>query len=170
MEKFNDIHNIINEYITLMDKLIDFERSKLEAVQSKDNDLLNTFLKEEQVYLLQLRGLDQKRETTQRNLGIENLTYRDIISLAEGQEKENLQSSYDTLSIKTTEFKNLIETIKTHIEIKLHTIEATMEKFGGSSSADSNLGIYDKVSGQHNNQNSKSTFANTTGKFQSTKV
>ncbi len=84
MEDYAEIRGIIDEYITLMDKLIDFEQEKLQAVKVKDLKKLDAFLKEEQAYLLKLRGLDQKREKLQKQLGAEGLTYRQIIERTEG--------------------------------------------------------------------------------------
>ncbi len=163
MNSYIEIKEIIDEYIELMDKLIVFEQDKLEAIKEKNNDALNTFLKEEQVYLLQLRGLDKKRETIQKHLGIDGLTYKEIIEKTQGTIRKEFETSYDILSIKISQFEDLQNTIKTYIDIKLHTIDSLMNKFGASSSSSSNtLNTYDKINIQNQTAQHK--------KFEPTKV
>jgi len=90
MNNYAEIKEVIEEYIKLMDLLIDFEQKKLNAVKDKDIQKLDSFLKEEQVYLLKLKGLDQKREGIQKKLGVEGLTYRQIIEKTEGTLRSEL--------------------------------------------------------------------------------
>lgn len=167
MNNYIEIKMIIDEYIKLMDKLIHFEQDKLEAIKSKQTEQLDAFLKEEQAYLLQLRGLDQKREATQKQLGIEGLTYRQIIGQIDQTEdsaRSDFESSYELLSIKTKEFKEIINTIKTYIDIRLHTIDAFMEKVSVAPSQNVQTGIYDKISSQNDTINSQIS------RFKSTKA
>lgn len=163
MDKYAEIKDIIAEYIVLMDRLINFEQNKLQAVQEKNNEQLDIFLKEEQVYLLQLRGLDQKRETTQKKFGMEGLTYRQIIDSSDGTIRNDLESAYSILSSKTIEFKSLMDTIKSYIDVRLHTIDALVGKFGGTPTQRTSVGIYDQVTGQPAESAKHS-------RFQSTKV
>lgn len=167
MNNYIEIKKIIDEYIKLMDKLISFEQEKLEAIKSKNVDQLDTLLKGEQAYLLQLRGLDQKREATQKQLGIEGLTYREIIGRIDRTEdslRNDFKSSYELLSIKTKQFKEIINTIKTYIDIRLHTIDAFMEKVSTAPSQSVQTGIYDKIASQNDDINSQIS------RFKSTKA
>ncbi|QAT42018.1 flagellar export chaperone FlgN [Aminipila luticellarii] len=145
MEDYAEIRGIIDEYITLMDKLIDFEQEKLQAVKVKDLKKLDAFLKEEQAYLLKLRGLDQKREKLQKQLGAEGLTYRQIIERTEGDTRIEMENSYNILSEKTKQFNELLSTLKTYIGIRLHTIDEVMKQFGNESMQTDQTGIYDRI-------------------------
>lgn len=165
MNNYMEIKEIIDEYIKLMDKLIGFEQEKLKAVETKNIEHLDSFLNEEQVYLLQLRGLDQKRETILKKSGMEGLTYRQIINGIDSSQssvRSELENSFEILSVKTNQFKEIINTIKTYIDLRLHTIEAFMERFGAPPSQDAGTGIYDKIAGQSNTNNAS--------RFKSTKV
>lgn len=166
MSNYNEIQLIMEEYTSVMDKLIVFENNKLQAIDEKNNELLDKFLKDEQVYLLQLKGLDQKRETLQKKLGIEGLTYRNIIDITDIDHKSDMEATYQILASKIEEFKNLTEAIKTYIDLRLHTIDALMEKFGAAPIRDSQSGIYDRISGQSENN----VGSGHSGMFQSTKV
>lgn len=147
MNGYIEIKGIMDEYISLMDKLITFEKEKLQAIQGKKTEELDAFLKEEQAYLLQLRGLDQKREKIQKENGFEGMTYRQIIAKAQGDMQHDLDESFQQLDVKTKEFKELIKTINSYIDIKLHTIDAVMEKFGAEPPAKTpQSGVYDRIS------------------------
>ncbi len=140
-ENYQRIQEIMEEYSTLLDQLVDFEKNKLDAVKAKNLEQLDNFLKDEQVHLLSLKGLDVKREKIQNECGLEGLTYRQIIDKAPEELKAPLQASYDQISEKTSYFQELVRTINTYIDIQLHTIEAVMERIGAEKSQPS--GIYD---------------------------
>nr|WP_315024610.1 flagellar protein FlgN [uncultured Aminipila sp.] len=167
MNNYVEIKEIMDEYIKLMDKLISFEQEKLEAIKDKKIDQMDMFLKEEQAYILQLRGLDGKREATQKRLGVEGLTYRQIINQIEQAEdslRVELENSYQVLSIKTKQFKEIISTIKTYIDIRLHTIDAFIEKISTAPPQSVQSGIYDKIANQNDDVN------NRISRFKSTKA
>ena len=147
MEGYLKLKNIMDEYVALLDKLIAFEEKKLEAVKYAKIDELDRFLKEEQVHLLQFKGLDSKREKLQKELGFEGLTYKQIIAKTDGDLRQQLEDSFVVLENKTNHFKSLIRTISGCIDVKLHTIDATLEKFGAEPLAKpaQTTGIYDKI-------------------------
>lgn len=162
MENYKEVKSIIEEYIHLMDELIAFETKKLQVIANKDMDSLNKYMKEEQVYLLQLRGLDQKREAAQVKSGVAGLTYRQIIEKLDGSDKNEMEQLFQTLSTKTKEFKKTISTIKSYIDVKLHIIDTVMEKLGG------NLTSTPTVYNASGAQLSNTKLPN--GRFESTKV
>lgn len=146
MDGFIKIKGIMDEYTALMDILIAFEKEKLEAVKKKKTSELDDFLKKEQAYLLQLRGLDGKREKLQKEYGFEGMTYRQLIDKAESDIKRELQESFTALSAKTNEFRNIVKTINSYIDIQLHTIDAVLEKMGAPApSRTEQTGIYDRI-------------------------
>ena len=71
----DDFIDLLEKLILLFDDLADVEQTKLEAATNKDIDTLSDCMKEEQVFLLQFRGLDKKRETIQKDLGFENMKF-----------------------------------------------------------------------------------------------
>ena len=160
MSRYMAVKEIMDEYISLMDKLIEFETEKLNAIKINKAKDLDKFLKEEQVLLLQLRGLDVKREKFLRENGLEGKKYREIIDLAEGEEKGELDKSFSILSAKTKDFKSLIRTINSYIDIKLHTIDAVIDKLGGTpSQRGEKMGVYDRINkGQEDTANAVHRF------------
>ncbi|MBN7773738.1 MULTISPECIES: flagellar export chaperone FlgN [Bacillati] len=162
MENYKEIQSVIDEYIQLMDKLIAFEQEKLDVISREDIELLNKYMKEEQVYLLQLRGLDQKREAAQEKCGVTGLTYKQIIEKMDGAEGNEMQEAYQILSSKTNEFRQIINTIRSHIEVKSHIIDHVIQKLGGKTDFTNNT--YG-TSGEPLHPSGIQT-----GRFQSTKV
>lgn len=162
MNNYKEIKAVIDEYIQLMDKMILFEKEKLEVLSRKDMDLLNKYMKEEQVFLLQLRGLDQKREAAQAKCGLVGLSYKQIIQQMDGPEGTEMQESYQILSSKTNEFKQIIGTIKSIIEVKSHIIENMVQKLGGR--------LDDVPSTYDGSGDSLHSSKLQTGRFQSTKI
>lgn len=123
-----DLNNIVLSLIELLGNLIKIEQDKLKAVTSNDLDTLNACIKNEQVEVLKLKGLDKKREQIQADLGYKNLTFKEIISLLPAEQKEQSQKLYDTLQQTTNEFNELNNSVKTAIDVNLHTINTTLSK------------------------------------------
>ncbi len=128
MEQLKEIKDIMEEYIELLEALTEFEQRKFDALKAKDMEKLDTFLKEEQVHFLQLRGLDSKREKLLKEAGLEGKTYRQLLDLVEPSLKQEFQHSFDILSDKTDQLKDLIRTINIHIELQLHTIDTFRDR------------------------------------------
>ena len=84
----DDFIDLLEKLILLFDDLADVEQTKLEAVTDKDIDTLSDCMKEEQVFLLQFRGIDKKRETIQKDLGFENMKFSEIISISPSSRKK----------------------------------------------------------------------------------
>ena len=152
MEGYLMLKDIMDEYVALLDELIVFEEGKLDAVKKGNIEDLDRFLKEEQVHLLQFKGLDSRREKLQMELGFDGLTYREIISKTNGELRQQLEESFTVLESKTNHFKGLIKTINSCIDVKLHTIDVALERFGAEpvSKPTQTTGIYDKISGDMN--------------------
>ena len=128
----------LNDTLTLFDELITLENKKVDAIAENDVTQLDQYMNDEQVFLLQMRNLDFKREKTQGQLGVPGLTFRQLTEKFEGAEKETLDSLYEALSSKTAELKEAISGTKKLIEMHLSSISAVLEKIEG------NEGVYNK--------------------------
>ena len=81
MNDFTDYGKIIEEFITLFDNLIPIEQEKLDAAVKNQVTFIEDCMHREQAAVLQLRGLEQKREAEQRRLGMEGYSFRQILCL-----------------------------------------------------------------------------------------
>lgn len=128
MTTITELNKIVLALIELLGNLIRIEQDKLKAVTSNDLDTLNACIKNEQVEVLKLKGLDKKREQIQSALGYENLTFKEIILLLPVEQKEESQNLYHTLQQKTNEFNEINNSVKVAIDVNLHTINTTLSK------------------------------------------
>ena len=135
---FDSFCKVIRETLTLFDDLNSFEDKKLDALTENDVTLLDQFINDEQAYLMKMRGLDQKREKLQQDLGTPDLTFREMIEKFKGEERETLRGLYEELTAKSTRLKDAITSTKRQLELHLASISALIEKIEGSE------GTYDR--------------------------
>lgn len=82
MNDFTAFTKVIEEFITLFDHLIEIEQEKLDAAVKNRVTFVEDCMHKEQAAVLQLRGLEQKREAEQKHLGMEGYTFRQILEEA----------------------------------------------------------------------------------------
>ena len=83
----------------------------------------------EQAAVLQLRGLEQKRETEQRRLGMEGYTFRQILESAP-EEADVLNPLFDQLAERVRSFQSVSASAKDIIEVNLHVIQTALASEG----------------------------------------
>ena len=127
MSIFEQIKKQMEEYSAAFDVLVDFEQRKFAAVKAKDLEIIDEYLKEEQAYLLQLRGFDSKRDELLKANGYDGYTFRQIIDESEGEERAELENLYITVSQKLDRFKKLMQTIDSYIDLQLFSVEGAIE-------------------------------------------
>ena len=79
------------------------------------------------------KNADKKREQIQSSLGFENLTFSEIISNLPDIHKEECKDMYDQLLNKTNDFKSISSSVKTAIEVNLHSIDSIINKLKNDS-------------------------------------
>ena len=119
----------LTELNQALDTLTALEQRKLKAVQNNDLQTLDQCMKQEQALLLKLRGIDKKRESIQKDLGFENLTFTQIIEKAPLSHKKQLSEIFDTLNLKLDRYKDIFTNTQNAIEINLHNINKKLESF-----------------------------------------
>ena len=129
---------VLTDTLTLFDELLGLETKKIDAISENDVTLLDQYMNDEQVYLLQMRNLDFKRGKIQEQYDASGLTFKQMIERFDGAEKDTLDSLYDELSKKSTELKEAIAGTKKLIELHLHSISTLLEKMEGGE------GVYNK--------------------------
>ncbi|WP_352400306.1 flagellar export chaperone FlgN [Anaerotignum sp.] len=123
-----DFNRVVLSLIQLIETLINIEQDKLKAVSTNDLDLLNSCIKNEQVQVLKLRGLDKKREQIQTDLGYENLSFREIIKLLPIEQQAESKKLFTILQQTTNQFNALNGSVKTALDVNLHSINTTLSK------------------------------------------
>ena len=129
---FDSFCAIIGDMTALFDELADFENKKLDAIAANDVAQLDKYMKEEQVYLLKMKGLEQRREKFQNRLGAPGLTFSGLIGKFGEPERDILTPLYDELASKTTEVRDAVSCTKRYIDLHLNSISALLEKLEGN--------------------------------------
>lgn len=70
---------VLEQLCTVLEQLCRVEADKLTVVSADHPDQLESLLNDENMLLLQLRGLDKKRSDLLRRSGLEGLTFRQIL-------------------------------------------------------------------------------------------
>ena len=79
MVDLSGFQQLIRQFIVLFDRMIPLEQAKLDAVSQNEISRLEEIIKKEQAEIMALRGLDQKREKLQAELGWKDLTFQKIL-------------------------------------------------------------------------------------------
>ena len=70
---------VLEQLCTVLEQLCQVEADKLTVISADHPDQLESLLNDENMLLLQLRGLDKKRSDLLRRSGLEGLTFRQIL-------------------------------------------------------------------------------------------
>ena len=131
MTKFADL---IRQFAELFDRLIPLEQEKLDIVKQNQVSALEDIIKREQAEIMTLRGLDQKRERLQKELGFPDMTFSEILERVSGDEKTELQKLFEELGSRVRQFRSITESSKTMMEVNLHAINkmVTQKTYGSA--------------------------------------
>ena len=97
---------VLEQLCTVLEQLCRVEADKLTVVSADHPDQLESLLNDENMLLLQLRGLDKKRSDLLRRSGLEGLTFRQILMQEDSEEAVALLSPIlERLSIQAEKLK-----------------------------------------------------------------
>ena len=77
---------VLEQLCTVLEQLCQVEADKLTVISADHPDQLESLLNDENMLLLQLRGLDKKRSDLLRRSGLEGLTFRQILMQEDSEE------------------------------------------------------------------------------------
>lgn len=130
MNDFSDYSKIIEEFIALFDHLIPIEQEKLDAAVKNQVTFIEDCMHKEQAAVLQLRGLEQKRESEQKRLGMEGYTFRQILEHAPEEAVVLLSPLFDQLAERVRSFRSVSDSARDIIgKSSCNTISSCRGKF-----------------------------------------
>ena len=131
MTKFADL---LRQFVELFDRMTPLEQEKLEVVKRNQVSALEEIIKKEQAEIMALRGLDQKRERLQKELGFEGMTFQEILGRLPEEQQPEFRELFDTLGSRVKEFQSITESSKAMMEVNLHAInKMAAQAHGGTS-------------------------------------
>lgn len=126
MDHYTDFVSLIRDFIDLFQSLTAVEQQKLDAAVANDLSILEDCMKKEQAFVLRLRGLEQQRDTLQRELNMENLKFREILSRVPDEVNEELTPLFQELSEKVRMFQSVNASAQDAISVNLHKIQSVL--------------------------------------------
>ena len=125
---------------TVLEQLCQVEADKLTVISADHPDQLESLLNDENMLLLQLRGLDKKRSDLLRRSGLEGLTFRQILMQEDSEEAVALLSPIlERLSIQAEKLKKVKGGTDRLIRIRMKQLE---QRLAGAKQSDPH--VYDK--------------------------
>ena len=128
MKDFSGFIAVIQELIALFEDLIPVEQEKLDAAVKNRVSFVDECMHKEQAFVLQLKGLEQKREIQQKQLGMEGYTFRQILEHAPTETAAVLTPLFDRLSAQIRLFQSINSSARDIIEVNLHVIHSALAK------------------------------------------
>ena len=130
---------VLEQLCTVLEQLCQVEADKLTVISADHPDQLES-LNDENMLLLQLRGLDKKRSDLLRRSGLEGLTFRQILMQEDSEEAVALLSPIlERLSSQAEKLKKVKGGTDRLIRIRMKQLE---QRLSGAKQSDPH--VYDK--------------------------
>ena len=123
MSKYFGVLTSLNQ---LFDNMIALEAKKLDAISRNEIDRIEQYMKDEQAFTMQLRGIDNKRDVILKEMGFPGYTMKQMLDVADGDNKQRIRDESVRLEKKVEDLKNAIASAKKYIELHLHGIEGLL--------------------------------------------
>lgn len=131
---------VLEQLCTVLEQLCQVEADKLTVISADRPDQLESLLNDENMLLLQLRGLDKKRSDLLRKSGLEGLTFRQILMQEDSEEAVALLSPIlERLSSQAEKLKKVKGGTDRLIRIRMKQLE---QRLSGAKQSDPH--VYDK--------------------------
>ena len=131
---------VVEQLCTVLEQLCQVEADKLTVISADRPDQLESLLNDENMLLLQLRGLDKKRSDLLRKSGLEGLTFRQILMQEDSEEVVALLSPIlERLSSQAEKLKKIKGGTDRLIRIRMKQLE---QRLSGAKQSDPH--VYDK--------------------------
>lgn len=131
---------VLEQLCTVLEQLCQVEADKLTVISADHPDQLESLLNDENMLLLQLRGLDKKRSDLLRKSGLEGLTFRQILMQ---EDSERLWHFFlpilERLSSQAEKLKKIKGGTDRLIRIRMKQLE---QRLSGAKQSDPH--VYDK--------------------------
>lgn len=128
MRDFSGFIAVIQELIALFESLIPVEQEKLDAAIKNRVSFVEECMHKEQAFVLQLKGLEQKREAQQKLLGMDDYTFRQILEEVPAETASVLTPLFARLSDQIRLFQSINASAKDIMEVNLHVINSALAK------------------------------------------
>lgn len=114
---------VLEEITALLDEYRPLEEEKLKAIQENKVSFVEACMRKEQALLLQMKGLEKKREEVLEANGWSGKTLREVMEGLDEEERRKVQPVFDALTFSIQNFNSLNEESMKLIRLNLHRIQ-----------------------------------------------
>ncbi len=140
----NEFLYVIEELTKVFIDLSAIANIKLKAAKDNVTATIDECLLKEQSLILNLRGLDKKREDIQEKLGFKGLAFKEILEKLSEEESNIMLPAFDILSREIQNFEKINEDVSTIIKVNLRQLQKEIDKNGVLYSKNANGTVEDK--------------------------
>ncbi len=123
--------DILKEIDDLLIEMKADAQKKFDAAVNHRISELENCMKKEQALILRLRGLEQKREKLQAQMGCEHLTFHQIIEKQPPESREPLEKLFLQMQEHLKQYQEVAKNAENALEVNLHRIDRTLEQLRG---------------------------------------
>lgn len=138
MDYQNDTRDLLEEFASSIEQLAHtiegiarIEEEKAETASLGQHDRMDGILKREQVYLLKLRGLEQKRLRLAEAMGWKGLTFRQILSRSTAEQAGRLSPLFTRLDSQIRHLREVKDTAERMIQVRLREFNQILSSTPG---------------------------------------
>lgn len=128
--EYSEYFSMLDTLTQQLEELEQLQHKKIQAVREHDLDVLNDCMKQEQAVSLALRGLEQKRETLSRQLGLEKFTLSKVPEGMPPEERTLAQQRVEQLLRLWDRTHSAQQAARTVVEGDLRRVNQQLEKKG----------------------------------------
>lgn len=128
MTGYNELIDFLDEYVNHYRQLLDFENSKLSVLIENNQDTLKDSLGKEQALIMKGDSMETKRIALLKKMGLDGLTFTQIIDKSPKEYKTKLSILYNDLSKYVYEVKRVNISAMQNVELKLANINNKLNK------------------------------------------
>lgn len=123
MTALEEFRKTLRQLSDVVEQLARIEDEKGAAAAEKRHDALDPLMRKEQPLILSLRGLEKQRMEQAAALGWEGLTFRQILEVADTEQKKALSPLFTELQEGTGHLKQTRETADRMLRTRLRELE-----------------------------------------------
>ena len=138
MDYQNNTKDLLEEFAGSIEQLAHtiegiarIEEEKAETASLGYHDRMDGILKREQVYILKLRGLEQKRLRLAEAMGWKGLTFRQILSQSTPEQAGRLSPLFTRLDSQIKHLREVKDTAERMIQVRLREFNVILSSTTG---------------------------------------
>ena len=128
--EYSEYFSVLDTLAHQLEELEQLQHKKIQAVRDHDLEVLNDCMKQEQAASLALRGLEQKRESLSRKLGLEKAPLSKVPEILPPEERVLAQQKVEQLLRLWERSRSAQQAARTVVEGDLRRVNKQLEKQG----------------------------------------